>query len=409
MRAEQHVGWERDFPVRYLLVRDDMSGEEEDEGVLWGRCAEVEGLFMDAPPLPREVLTLRGCPRESPLVQAVADSAEPVRLLGDGMLSIEPVDPSNDGPARFWDLEDTTVLAQWPTPGVPGRVDIVVGTGVREDDCWGGKRLPSSPRFGLWFPSIRGDSPSGGCRSVDGLFTPRPRRPTPPVHLIGCEPAAPLLALLCRRPLPQEGAPTTLRPLDRHGRTMTRYRHGRTMTRYRLDLHTVEARPSVLGGALIDVTITDPGDNHPTLAARAVWESWSDGVPTRPNRWARFDAEGRSEWLDLTSVGPYEPEGLSGGTYHLDGQHVTDRTGLLLALGEALLGPGANYGGCLDSVADHLCGGTSVVPPFTLVRHHADIARHALAGHVMHHLGGLSYFEVTLNLLREKGVTVVLR
>ncbi|MET9611031.1 barstar family protein [Streptomyces sp. NPDC006512] len=397
MRSEERVGWERDFPVRYLLVREDPEGEEE--GLLWGRCADVEGLFVNPPPRPREVLTLRGCPRESLLVQAVADSAEPVRLLGDGMLSIEPVDPANDGPARFWDLEDTTVLAHWPTPGDPGRVDIVVGTGVREDDCWGGKRLPSSPRFDLWFPSIQGDSPSGSCRSIDGLFTPRPQRPTQPVHLIGCEPAAPLLALL-RRPLPQKGDPITLWRLDRHGRTMTGYHLG---------LDTVEARPSVLGGALIDVTITDPGDDRPTLAARAVWDIWSDGVPTRPNQWAPFDAEGRSEWLHLTHVGPYGREGLSGGTYHLDGQHATDRSGLLLALGEALLGPGANYGRDLDSVQDCLCGGFSVVPPFTLVWHHADIARHALAGHILHHLGGLSYFEETVNVLREKGVTVVLQ
>ncbi|MFJ9692456.1 hypothetical protein [Kitasatospora sp. NPDC101183] len=402
MRSEKHAVWERDFPVRYLLVREDF---DEEEAVLWGRCAEVEGLFMDPPPLPREVLTLRGCPRESLLVQAVAAGAEPVRLLGDGMLSIEPVDPSNDGPARFWDLEDTAVLAQWPTPGDPGCVDIVVGVGVREDDYWGSKRLPSRPRFDLWFPSIhsihsiQGGSPSDGCRSIDGLFTPRPQRPTQPVHLIGCEPAAPLRALLCR-PLPQEGDPITLRPLDRHGRTMTGYR---------LDLHIVEARPSVLGGALIDVTITDPGDDRPTPAARPVWETWSDGVPTLPNQWAQFDAKGRSEWLDLTSIGPYGPEGLSGGTYQLDGQYVTDRAGLLLALGEALLGPGANYGTSLDSVADYLGGGPSVVPPFTLVWHHADIARHALAGHILHHCGGLSYFEETVNLLREKGVTVVLR
>ncbi|OPC76549.1 hypothetical protein B4N89_46930 [Embleya scabrispora] len=397
MRSEEHAGWEPDFPVRYLLVREDIHGEEGD--VLWGRCAEVEGLFMDPPPLPREVLTLRGCPRESLLVQAVAVRTEPVRLLGDGMLSIEPVDPSNDGPARFWDLEDTAVLAQWPTPGDPRRVDIVVGTGVRRDDYWGSQRLPSSPRFDLWFPSIQGDSPSDSCRSIDGLITPRPQRPTQPVHLIGCEPAAPLLALL-RRPLPQKGDPITLRPLDRHGRTMTGYR---------LDLHIVEVRPSVLGGTLIDVTITDPGDDRPTLAARPVWETWSDGVPTLPNQWAQFDAKGRSEWLRLTRIGPYWPEGLSGGTYQLDGQHVTDRTGLLLALGEALLGPGANYGTCLDSVADYLGGGPSVVSPFTLVWHHADIARHALAGHILHHLGGVSYFEETVNLLRERGVTVVLQ
>ncbi|MFJ9448464.1 barstar family protein [Kitasatospora sp. NPDC101235] len=93
----------------------------------------------------------------------------------------------------------------------------------------------------------------------------------------------------------------------------------------------------------------------------------------------------------------------------MDGRHVTSKTSVLLALGEALLGPGANYGTCLDSVDDYLGGGPSVVPPFTLVWHHADIARRALAGHILYHCGGLSYFEVTVNLLRERGVTVVLQ
>ncbi|MEV6332646.1 hypothetical protein [Streptomyces sp. NPDC051909] len=83
----------------------------------------------------------------------------------------------------------------------------------------------------------------------------------------------------------------------------------------------------------------------------------------RPNQWAQFDAKGQSEWLDLTRVGPYGLQGLSGGTYHLDGLRITDRTGLLLALGEALLGPGTNYGRDLDSMTDYLGGGPSVVPP----------------------------------------------
>lgn len=397
MRSEEHAGWERDFPVRYLLVREDIGAEGE--GVLWGRCAEVEGLFMDPPPLPREVLTLRGCPRGSLLAQAVSGSVEPVRLLGNVELSIEPTDPSNDGPFRFWNLEDTAVLAQWPTPGDPGLIDIVVGAGVREDYFWGCKRLPSSPRFDLWLPSLLKDGPSGSCRSIDGLFTPRPQQPIRPVHLIGCEPAEPLLALLCR-PRPQKGDPIALWRLDRQGRTMTGYG---------LDLHDIEARPSVLGGALIDVTLTDPGDDRPALAARPVWEIWSDGVPTLPNQWAQFDAKGQSEWLDLTRVGPYVPEGLSGGTYHLDGQHVTDETSLLLALGEALIGPGAHYGRGLDSVKDYLGGGPAVVSPFTLVWHHADIARHGLAGHILDHRSGLSYFEETVNLLREYGVTVELQ
>ncbi|MFD5489165.1 hypothetical protein ACFWIV_27270 [Streptomyces virginiae] len=36
-----------------------------------------------------------------------------------------------------------------------------------------------------------------------------------------------------------------------------------------------------------------------------------------------------------------------------------------------------------------------------------SIARHALAGHLLYHLGGRSYFEMTVDLVREKSVTVV--
>ncbi|WP_167739620.1 barstar family protein [Streptomyces subrutilus] len=93
----------------------------------------------------------------------------------------------------------------------------------------------------------------------------------------------------------------------------------------------------------------------------------------------------------------------------MDGQHVTDKPGLLLALGEALLGPGSAYGRGLDSVDYHLGGGLSVVPPFTLIWHRADIARHALARHTVDHRPDRSYFEVAVRILREHGVTVVLQ
>ncbi|MFJ9775430.1 barstar family protein [Kitasatospora sp. NPDC101157] len=394
--SEEHVAWGRDVPVRYLLVREYDDDDDEMTGDLWGRCAEVEGLFCDPPPLPREVLTLRGCPRDSALAQAVTRSTDPVRLLGDVNLFIHPEDPSTDSP-RFWDLENVAVLAHRPTPGDPDRVDITVGTGVEDDR---GPQLGPAPQIDLSATDLE-----GSCQSIDGLSGPRPRRQLQPLHLIGCEPAEPLLAEL-RSPRQEDGQVLALWVLDRNGRRMTQY-----------DLHfrPGDTRPSVLGGTLVDITIHDPSGglpwlaDRPTLAARQVWEVWYSGIPTQPNQWARFDAEGQSEWLDLTRIGPYGPDGLSGGTYDLDGQHVTDRTSMLLALGEALLGPGANYGRCLDSVQDYLCGGPSVVPPFTLVWHHADIARRALAGHVLDHRGGLSYFEETVNLLREYGVTVVLR
>ncbi|MFD7449231.1 hypothetical protein [Kitasatospora sp. NPDC059827] len=400
VRSEEHVGWGRDFPVRYLLVREYYDDDDEEAEELWGRCAEVEGLFMDPPPLPREVLTLRGCPRGSALARAVLRSTDPVRLLGDMGLGIHPEDPAAGG-SRFWGLENVAVLAHRPTPGDPDRVDITVGAGVEDD--WG-PQLEAAPRFELSATGLE-----GSCLSIDGLSGPRPRWQVQPLHLIGCEPAEPLLAEL-RSPRQEDGQVLALWALDRNGRRMIRYG---------LHFRPGDARPSVLGGALIDITVPDPsgGGRHepglaerPTLAARQVWDVWYAGVPTQPNQWARFDARGRSAWLDLTSVGPYGVGiGRSGGTYHLDGRHVTDQHGLLLALGEALLGPGANYGGGLESVKDYLFGGPSVVPPFTLVWHQAEVARTALAEHILDPRGDRSYFDETVSLLRAYGVTVELR
>ncbi|MFD7415925.1 hypothetical protein [Kitasatospora purpeofusca] len=403
MRPEEHATWERDFPVRYLLVRENYDEENGRTSDLWGRCADVEGLFMDPPPLPREVLTLRGCPRDSVLARAVTRFTDPVRVLGDVELMIHPTDPSNDGPHRFWMLADTAVLAHRPTPGDPERVDLTVGAGVKEDIYWGCQQLPSSPQFELWADSLVPGGPVGCCLSIDGLFSPRPQRPAQPLHLIGCEPAEPLLAEL-RSPRPADDEVTELWALDRNGRHMAQYD---------FDFRATEVRPSVLGGALVDITVADPAKDwpwlagRPTLAARDVREVWYDGVPTRRNLWAPFDEHGRKEWHNLCRIGPYGPGvGRSGGTYHLDGQYATERAGLLLALGEALIGPGGTYGHCLESVKDHLGGGPSVFSPFTLVWHHADVARAALAHDPDRHG---SFFEQTVDLLSRYGVTVVLR
>ncbi|MFF0298388.1 hypothetical protein ACFYST_33615 [Kitasatospora sp. NPDC004614] len=58
---------------------------------------------------------------------------------------------------------------------------------------------------------------------------------------------------------------------------------------------------------------------------------------------------------------------------------------------------------------DYLGGGPAVVPPFTLVWHNAEIACGALAGYVLDHRTGDTHFDVTVELLREYGVTVELR
>ncbi|WP_260634246.1 barstar family protein [Streptomyces angustmyceticus] len=391
MQVADHVVWERDFPVRYLLVREDEDGETE----YWGRCAGVEGLFLDKVPPPREVLTLHGCTPTGALRDALSPAGEETGLLGD--VCVEVWDAQQ--PLQWWTLTDTAVLACRPNRTDPARVDVVVGAGVQEDHAWQ-HALPASAQCRLFVRTGVGVRPVGHCTRVDGLFRSRQAPPPTPLHLIGCEAAEPLLAVL-RRPRKWARNWAELRALDRHGRTM--YRH-------HVYLGIEEARPSVLGGSLVDITLTDGGDDRPPLLARPVWETWNRGVPTTRNQWAPYCERGRAEWLDLTATGMSGPgPDRSGGAYSLDGRFVTDVPGLHCAMAEALVGPGGYFGRERNAFEDCLNGGFGVAPPFTLIWHDAEVARRALAGIGSDPDGKLGYVEDIVRLLERRGVTVVLQ
>ncbi|MFJ3963370.1 hypothetical protein [Streptomyces sp. NPDC090036] len=128
MRIAEHAGWDRAFPVRYLLAQEDEEGVEQ----LWGRCAGVEGLFVDPVPPPREVLTLRGCRPDGLLSDALAWPAASLRSPGD--LGLEVWD--DEQAVQWWTLVDAVVVAHRPHPAEPGRYDIVLGAGVRNDESF---------------------------------------------------------------------------------------------------------------------------------------------------------------------------------------------------------------------------------------------------------------------------------
>jgi hypothetical protein len=186
--------------------------------------------------------------------------------------------------------------------------------------------------------------------------------------------------------------------------------HGEVMYRHNVHLRIETTRPSVLGGALIDITLADGGDDRPSLSARPIWETWYRGVPTARNTWAPYSAQGRSEWLELTAtrMGGQRPD-RSGGVHHLDGTFVTDVPGLHCAMAEALVGPGGYFGREWNAFKDCLSGGFGVSPPFTLIWHDADVARQALADVVSDPGEGLSYFEDIVRLLTRYGAAVVLQ
>ncbi|MFJ5921792.1 hypothetical protein ACIQF6_04185 [Kitasatospora sp. NPDC092948] len=267
MRIADLAGWDRDFPVKYLLVKEDEDGVEQ----FWGRCAGVEGLFGEPVPLPREVLTLRGCRPDGPLCELLAGPDASARSLGE--VCVEVWD--DERPVQWWTLVDAVVVAHQPCPADPERRDIVLGAGVRSEESFLG--LPAAPRFELFAGTATGDTVGAGrCSAVDGLFEERAAPAPVPLELIGCEPAEPLLAAL-RRPRRTERDWVELLVLDRHGAVMA----SRT-----LGLAITGARPSVLGGTLVDITLTDGGSDRPSPAARPIWAHWYQGPPTEPNLWA---------------------------------------------------------------------------------------------------------------------------
>ncbi|MET9605262.1 barstar family protein [Streptomyces sp. NPDC006512] len=378
--------------MKYLLVREDEDGVEQ----LWGRCAGVDGLFVDPVPLPREVLTLRGCGPDGILGDVLAGPDVSLRSLGD--LCVEVWD--DEQPVQWWTLVDAVVVAHQPHAADPALYDIVLGAGVRKDESFVELSAPS--RFELSGGTTAAAARPSRCSAVDGLFESRDDPAPVPMELIGCEAVEPLL-VGTQQPRRWARDWAELLVLDRHGGVMASRVVG---------LAIDGARPSVLGDGLEDITLTDGGDGRPSPAVRPVWEKWCQGPPSEPNVWAAYDAQGRAEWLELSTRAwrvPAPRPDRSGGEYHVDGRFVTDVPGLHCAIAEALLGPGRYFGREWNAFEDCLAGGFGVIPPFTLIWHDSEVARRALEDGAKDAGERLPYFEGVVRLLERRGVTVLLR
>lgn len=390
MQVSEHTNWQNALPLRYLLVEVDADEEEH----LWASSAAAEGLFVEPPSPPREVLTLRGCKPKGAFMEALVGAGVSHTGLGD--VGVDVWD--GDRQAQWWTLKDVVVLARLQRPGDSGVYDLVVGAGVvpETNSC----RQPKMPRFELF----AADRTVGGsrCSAIDGLFRSRPDPMPMPLELIGCEPTELLLAAAHRPKRAGSG----------WGRLLVLDRDGAVMAAVPLSLDITAVQPSVLGGPLVDIALTDGGDERPSPAVRPIWDRWYEGPPTEPNLWSPYNSAGRTEWIGLTTrawrVAAARPD-RSGGEYHLDGRFVTDIPGIHCAVAEALLGPGAYFGREWNAFSDCLCGGFGVVPPFTLDWHDSEVARQAFAGVLTDPAERLTYFEEVVQLLEHNGVSVVLR
>lgn len=407
--------WTWEYPVgpRWLLLGDVGLEDFYEVDIPLALCAQIEGLFVDLPPRPRERFTLVGCTPDGALAdllhQLPAEAHGTERAwLGD--LSIAaPASPAGLPPS-WWgeDLGDVVVLARRPNRAMPGTVDVDLDGFVHVYDRTDAVVRPGDiTEFVL---TSRDDAPYGTCRDVIGVFREQAAAPMPKIWLLGCRPEPALL-----RALAAVGQPTKAALRRRRIRaevhqvvadgSVTRM-IGATVS------GTVEAGdPSRLGARLLDVTVaSDPREPLPTGLLN-ILEHWYAGRPTARNLWAGYTRDLRHHWAGVAlanrSPGPDRPAGIS---YDLDGRFVTDIEGFYCAIGEAINGPGGYFGWNLDALHDCLCGSFGARTPFRLVWHDSAVARkHLVAGYDRQRLGPAITLETLLGILAQHRVEIVLR
>ncbi|WP_194910096.1 barstar family protein [Catenulispora rubra] len=373
--------------TRYALMREDASGQER----LLGHCVDVAGLFADPPVLPLEALTLGGCKLTEAFHASVGRAMADGTSLGELLIAVWDA----GRPLDWWTLSDVTVTARVVDPADRELPQLRARARVGEPT-----RGRAEPFEATRFVVHHDGETVGTCQSVAGLYDGRLEPSPRPLDLLGCTMTEELAAVLAD---PDEDEWFALVALDRTGRPMARRS---------LLLRVADVQPSELGAGLVDIALFDGVYDPPPLAAGQVWDDWYEGVPDVLGTWARYGPAGRLEWLML-ALGNHvgrEPD-VSGRTYHVGHEAVTDVRALHCALGEALRGPGRYYGWGLDALDDCLGAGFGVHPPFTVVWQDSAKIRQALADSRDDNeddaVDGVAHFEQLVRILERNGVTVV--
>jgi RNAse (barnase) inhibitor barstar len=405
--------WQHPVGPRWLLLGDVGFERFYEDDIPLALCAEIEGLFVDLPPRPRERFTLVACTPDG----ALADLLDrlPVGALGTerawlGDIWVTAPGPPPGPPPSWWgeDLGDVVVLAQRPNLTMPETVDVDLDGFVHVYDRTDAVARPGGvTEFVL---RSRDESPYGTCRDVTGVFRERAAPPVPQVRLLGCRPETHMLTAL-----------------DAVGQST---KAGVRRRKIRADVHVVAAdgsvarvidavvsgtvkaaEPSRLGAGLLDVTVdSDPREPLPT-GILGILEHWHTGRPAEKNLWAGYNRQLRHHWAGVALAhqsGP--PDRPAGTTYDLDGRFVTDIEGFYCAIGEAINGPGGYFGWNLDALDDCLRGSFGARAPFRLVWHDSAVAgEHLVASYDRRRLGPAITLEYLLGMLATRHVETDLR
>ncbi len=409
---QQRWTWEHPAGPRWLLCGDiDVDASPDD--IPLALCTEIEGLFVDLPPRPREPFTLIGCTPAGVLADLL--DRLPTETLGTeqawlGDISLTTPEPPPGTSPSWWgeNLADVVVLAQRPNATMPVTADIDLDGFVRVNDR---TDAVMRPRGVAEFVLLDGDGVTCGvCGDVTGVFRERAASLVPQVRLLGCQPEPPLLAAL------DEVGRSTKASLRR--RWIRAWVHAVAADGSAVQVTGAvfsgsvdAAEPSRLGAGLLDVTVDPRGGEPLPAGVLDILEHWRAGRPLQRNLWAGYDRELRHQWagvaLGYRSSAPDRPPGT---TYDLDGRFVTDIEGFYCAIGEAINGPGGYFGWNLGALDDCLSGRFGALPPFRLVWHDSAVAReHLVAGYDRRPLSRAITLEYLLGMLAEHRIEIDLR
>ncbi|WP_243709312.1 barstar family protein [Micromonospora sp. 15K316] len=405
--------WKHPDRPRWLLLGEvglDWSCETDEPLAL---CAEIEGLFVDLPPRPREQFTLVGCTPAGALAELLdrlpAEALGTERAWLDAVWITAPPPPPGIPPGWWGEyLADVVVIAQRPNITMPETVNLDLEGFVHVYDRTEAVTRPGDvTEFVLLGPDERS---YGTCRDVIGVFREQAAPPVPQVRLLGCRPEPPLLAALNSV---GQSTKASLRRRRIQGEVHMVAADGSTNRVIGAVVSgTIQAsEPSRYGAGLLDVTVdSDPQESLPAGLLR-VLEHWYTGQPTEKNLWAGYDRDLRHQWagaaLAHRSSTPDRPPGT---TYDLDGRFITDIEGFYCAIGEAISGPGGYFGWNLNALHDCLTGGFGARTPFRLVWHDSATARaHLVADYDRRLLHPATTMDYLLDMLAEHQVEVDLR
>ncbi|WP_205718762.1 barstar family protein [Actinomadura sp. WMMA1423] len=411
---ERRWTWDSGLPPRWLLVGYTGSPQDPGDDAV-ALCADIDGLFVDLPPRPRERFTLLGCVPDGALASVLdsmaSHAAEPERAwLDDLWLSAAPDQPAA---RRGWigeRLLDVTVLGHRPSRTSPERLDIDLEGLVDVYDRTDGVARPDDvTEFVLSGPD---GASCGVCADVTGVFREPAAPPVPLVTLVGCRPEPPLLTAIAAVHQTTK-AGLRRRRVGAHVGAVAADGSAVGLTYGIVSGTVLSSSPSRLDRDLLDVTIASDAREPCPAGTRGILDRWFTGRPTERNLWARYDRTLRHEWTGVALAHLARrntPDQPAGTAFHLDGRFVTDIEGFYCALGEAINGPGGYFGWNLDGLADCLCGKYGATAPFRLVWHDSAVARrHLVAGYDRRRHAPAVTLDVLLGLLAERGIDIDLR